>query len=174
MQPCTFDGCGRPGRTSGLCAAHYLQKFHGRELAALIDRPDTTARDENGRKPCKTCGEWQPTDQFYRNPKTRDRLSTWCRSCQKNSVLQKSYGISVLEYERLLVGQAGVCAICGGTNKDGRKLFVDHDHNTGAVRGLLCNLCNRGIGNMRDSITLLEAAIDYLKRGAHGIETATS
>lgn len=64
----------------------------------------------------------------------------------------------------MLVDQNGACAICGGVNKDGRKLFVDHDHATGQVRGLLCNLCNRGIGNMRDSIKLLRAAADYLER----------
>lgn len=165
MQPCTFDGCDRPGRTSGLCPAHYLQKFHGRELAPLIDRPDTTARDEHGRKSCSVCGEWQPTDQFYSNPQTRDRLGSWCRSCQKNGVLQKTYGISVLEYERMLVAQDGVCAICGGVNKDGRKLFVDHEHATGVVRGLPCNMCNRGVGLFADDPGRLEAAIAYLKRG---------
>ncbi len=173
-QACTFDGCERPGRTSGLCAPHYLQKFHGRELATLLERPDTTARDELGRKLCSTCGQWQIIDEFYSNPKTKDRLSTWCRSCQKGNVLQKTYGISMPEYEQMMLDQGSGCAICGGVNKDGRKLFVDHDHDTKAVRGLLCNPCNRGIGHLRDSISLLEAAIDYLKRTARGDEATTA
>lgn len=161
---CSFGGCGRPTRTAALCAAHYLQKFHGRDLIPLLERPDTTARDEHGRKPCTACGEWLPTSSFYSNPKTRDRLSSWCRGCQRHRALLKSYGISMDEYREMLAGQGGVCAICGGVNKDGRQLFVDHDHATGEVRGLLCNLCNRGIGNMRDSIELLQGAIEYLAR----------
>ena len=164
MSTCTFQGCERPGRTSGLCGAHYLQKFQGREIASLIKHPDTTARDGLGRKLCKVCQEWRPVDQFYSNAKTNDRLSVYCRSCQKDGVLRKSYGISMLEYEQMLADQDGVCAICGGTNADGRDLFVDHNHQTGAVRGLLCNPCNRSLGLMKDNPATLRAAANYLER----------
>jgi len=58
------------------------------------------------------------------------------------------YGISVQEYEELLDAQAGGCALCGGTHRSGRRLHVDHDHETGRVRGLLCYPCNQAVGRL--------------------------
>lgn len=65
------------------------------------------------------------------------------------------------EYDKLLEAQGGRCAICGSMRK--YRLNVDHDHKTGEVRGLLCRLCNgRLLTAARDSVDILEAAIDYL------------
>lgn len=163
---CDFEDCDRPRRSAGLCAAHYLQKFHGKPLTPILRRPDTAARDDQGRKQCTVCSKWLATSSFYNHSKTKDGLTTKCIGCARNDALQRGYGISVDRYAEMLMEQEGVCAICGGVNKDGRKLFVDHDHDTTAVRGLLCNPCNRGIGNLRDSVDLLEAAIRYLRE--HG------
>lgn len=62
----------------------------------------------------------------------------------------------------MLSKQNGVCAICKTNPYPDKKFCVDHDHNTGVVRGLLCDLCNRGIGLMRDDVVILASAIDYL------------
>lgn len=62
------------------------------------------------------------------------------------------------DIERLTLEQDGKCAICGSEER----LCVDHDHATGAVRALLCNGCNLGIGSFRDDPSRLSAAIDYL------------
>jgi hypothetical protein len=59
--------------------------------------------------------------------------------------------------------QNNVCGICGGVNKNGKSLHIDHDHKTNIVRGLLCNTCNRSIGYAKDSIDILHKAISYLK-----------
>ena len=74
------------------------------------------------------------------------------------------YGITVTEYERLFNEQNGVCAIC---QKDNGliALCIDHDHNTNEVRGLLCNLCNRGIGLFNDNPDLLNKAKLYVIKG---------
>jgi len=78
--------------------------------------------------------------------------------------LQRRYGLSVDAYNDMLVAQAGGCAICGGQNIKGRRLAVDHNHQTGKVRGLLCDRCNRGLGNFQDNIEYLSSAITYLKK----------
>jgi hypothetical protein len=57
--------------------------------------------------------------------------------------------------------QEGECAICGEKSD---KLFVDHNHKTGLVRGLLCHQCNCGIGFFRESVPAILSAIDYLER----------
>jgi len=56
-----------------------------------------------------------------------------------------------------------VCVICEKSCPSGRRLAVDHEHSTGTIRGLLCINCNKGLGNFKDNIELLEAAIQYLK-----------
>jgi hypothetical protein len=65
----------------------------------------------------------------------------------------------------MLLEQHSVCRICGTDNPGGRgKVFsVDHDHQTGKVRGLLCHHCNVGLGNFKDSIDILKKAISYLE-----------
>ena len=92
------------------------------------------------------------------------------RSNQQNPHFQKTYGIGLEEYEARLTQQNGVCAICkkpsATRHQSGqlRWLSVDHNHATGQVRGLLCNSCNHGLGAFKDEISLLEAAIEYLKK----------
>lgn len=70
------------------------------------------------------------------------------------------YGMSIDRYKSLLAQQSGVCAICQ-TAADA--FVVDHDHDSGLVRGLLCHRCNTGLGNFRDSIDTLSRAVSYLK-----------
>jgi hypothetical protein len=72
------------------------------------------------------------------------------------------YGISLEEYNSLFDKQGGVCAICS-TPPSTRRLAVDHCHDTGKVRGLLCVKCNAGIGNLNDDVEMLKAAIKYLE-----------
>lgn len=81
--------------------------------------------------------------------------------------LKSTYGITPEQYDEMLASQNGVCAICQGppalSNNSGR-FHVDHDHETGRVRGLLCGHCNTGMGMYRDSIALLWKAMLYLVR----------
>lgn len=77
---------------------------------------------------------------------------------------ERQFGIVHTEFLALLAAQGGVCAICGNGNDGPRQLSIDHDHQTGAVRGLLCDRCNPMLGYARDDITVLQAAIAYLTR----------
>lgn len=73
------------------------------------------------------------------------------------------YGISPEEYEKLLSKQEGVCAICKVTSEEYKKNFhVDHCHKTGKIRGLLCQKCNLGLGQFKDSPEFLLSAVEYL------------
>lgn len=68
-------------------------------------------------------------------------------------------------YDQLFQEQNGSCAICRiGAETLSRNLVVDHNHETGKVRGLLCDHCNQGIGKLKDNIIILERAIEYLNR----------
>jgi hypothetical protein len=76
--------------------------------------------------------------------------------------LKKLYGLSTEEYDRLLEGQGGTCAICSKPCPTGRRLAVDHAHDTGKVRGLLCANCNRGLGLFGEDMRVMTMAIQYL------------
>ena len=76
------------------------------------------------------------------------------------------YGLTPEEYDEMFAAQEGKCAICkrvpSGNGVDRHNLVVDHDHDTGKVRSLLCDFCNRGLGIFRDSPDDLIAAAAYL------------
>ncbi len=81
----------------------------------------------------------------------------------KNKDLNRRYGISLNTYNLLFEIQNGCCAICGiSQSKLKKKLYVDHDHDTKDIRGLLCHKCNTGLGLMKDDALILKRAIDYL------------
>lgn len=92
----------------------------------------------------------------------RDHSEMW-----RENGLKRKYGLTLAEYNRLLANQNGHCAICPATigeEKRMRKLFVDHDHTTGKVRGLLCSRCNSAVGHLRDHPKYAHALVGYLMR----------
>lgn len=80
----------------------------------------------------------------------------------KKSRLKKLYGLTLDDLARMLEGQDGKCLICGRRLGDIKRTYVDHDHATGAIRGLLCLHCNTGLGNFQDSPDILRKAAEYL------------
>lgn len=82
----------------------------------------------------------------------------------KNSRLKHLYGITLEEYNKLLVSQAGKCYICKIDSVECKKgLFVDHNHKTGAVRKLLCSRCNTVLGMVDENPELLNIIINYVR-----------
>lgn len=129
-------------------------------------------------KVCKQCGKEGSLDLFQKDVSKKDKVRTECKECtaanrkkryspvvnRKNN-MQKNFGKGILEtYQHLFCLQGGVCAICKSP-ENGRyaHLSVDHDHDTGKIRGLLCNNCNRGIGLLKDDPKILEQAKKYLE-----------
>lgn len=79
--------------------------------------------------------------------------------------LMRRYGIGLDDFQHLVERQGGVCPICRMTSP----AHVDHDHVTGAVRGILCADCNTGMGQLRDDPWILRRAIEYLAGGLAGL-----
>lgn len=76
------------------------------------------------------------------------------------SVRRHLYGLEPADYDALIIAHSGLCAICG---KQLDPPYVDHDHTTGAIRGLLCRGCNGALGHFGDTVAGLLIAVDYLK-----------
>ena len=135
-------------------------------------------------KRCPHCGETKDLSMFGR--KNNVPIS-WCYSCKneknkeyrrtikgqaykevrrsngehRRNHLSRRYKITEADYLRLQSTSGGSCEICKTVPE--KRLFVDHCHNSTAIRGLLCQHCNSMLGFARDSIHVLEAAIQYLK-----------
>lgn len=139
-------------------------------------RSDNPEKFEGSCKVCKTKYKrehYQSNKQKYRENRKiyyelhKDAIHSykvnWQRSNPdkvKNSQLWHEYKIRLEEYNIILLSQNGVCKICKQTSS--QTLAVDHDHNTGKIRGLLCKSCNTGLGLFEDSIERLKNAIEYL------------
>ncbi len=89
-----------------------------------------------------------------------------------NNRLKAVYGLTLLEYKYMNAIQAGVCAICKypetsnhSVMKTPMPLAVDHDHNTGDIRGLLCQTCNQTLGRFKEDPSRFERAAEYIRNG---------
>lgn len=146
--------------------------------------------NEVDERKCNMCGETKPLCEFSPHPRGLHGVRARCKPCLSeatmrwrdqnidkalNAHLVRKFGITLTEFEQLETAQGGVCAICKqpptiqlghASRRQGRavrpRLVVDHDHDTGQIRGLLCAPCNRGIGLLQDSPAIVRAALDYL------------
>jgi hypothetical protein len=118
---------------------------------------------ENKKKEIARVQAWRETNpekyaEYQRNYRARpDR-----KLADRAGHLKRKFGLSLEQYEEMLASQNGGCAICGDPPEEGTSLHIDHDHDTGEVRGLLCVRCNNGLGQFKEEAELVRAAAAYL------------
>lgn len=121
---------------------------------------------------CPTCRREFHREYRQRNPDkikarrdaSRDKRRVYDRNRSRQKTL-KSYGLTVEQYDKLVEQQEGKCAICGRVPD---RLVVDHSHETGVVRGLLCRTCNAALGIFNDDPAVVIAAARYLESRREG------
>ena len=148
---------------------------------------------------CRSCLQHLPESSFYKEPRTKRGYQVQCKCCQKASAstsyelnrdsvlarhktnycptverdkkLKRNYGITLQQYQEMLDSQDSKCKICSSADPfhNSGKFVVDHCHDTGKVRGLLCHHCNVLLGHAKDSSLVLKKAIDYLERFYDGL-----
>lgn len=124
--------------------------------------------EEITQKVCKNCGVTKLVQEFYSVMRSDRYKSSSCKECQKvKSVMrhiEKKFGLTTEGYKKLYEQQMGLCAICHKPELRNKILSVDHDHANGNIRGLLCQLCNTGLGHFHDSVDLLIKATKYVQK----------
>lgn len=139
---------------------------------------------ERGTRICKHCGEEKAFSEFWKNRSDPVAgVQYGCKTCQtqarrdrhaadptyyRDKQYKVLYGISYEVYEQMLIDQGEVCAICQRPETKTshgklRPLSVDHDHDTGIVRGLLCQSCNAALGLFEDDLDILSNAMTYIE-----------
>jgi hypothetical protein len=114
-------------------------------------------------KACPTCSK-----EFTPSAPSQMYCAKECKG--KNAYYKRNYGITEEQYEAKKTLQKNCCMICGsagftiGKKGHTEKLVVDHDHETGQTRDLLCHNCNRGLGLLKDNLEVVESALEYLKQ----------
>jgi hypothetical protein len=131
-------------------------------------------------KECRTCGQSKELPDFPKDKQAKGGIRATCTACYKERKriyrlnnkarmrdyhLQATYGLTPLAYKTMYEAQEGCCKICSIKEKHApnQRLCVDHDHDTGAVRGLLCGKCNSAIGLLQDSSEFTIKATTYLQ-----------
>lgn len=159
---------------------HYMRvRRHG--VTDFRPRPRTSYTSD-GLKICAKCKTPKEPGDFCRD--LLKGLKSWCKECANTAQKERydrdsnrrraktegnielKYGLTPEAWGNLFEKQGGVCAICKNPETQNKRISVDHDHETGKVRGLLCNNCNRGLGLLKDSLHTLSAAVEYLKSSA--------
>ncbi|MDI3386887.1 endonuclease VII domain-containing protein [Streptomyces sp. B-S-A8] len=139
-------------------AAHYRRRreAEGKVVRVKIPVP-------RGHKRCPQCGEVKPHAQWERNKTSSDGWASYCRECraERNRIayFKRKYGLTPDELDDLKAQQRGVCCICLTAPAE----HVDHCHETGRVRGVLCFSCNAGLGQYKDRPDAMRRAAAYLE-----------
>lgn len=148
---CDVEGCGRKHRTGGLCEAHAARKRRGVGLVPPVL-------------------EYDPTQGCSRQGCSNHHAAKgYCSThISREHHLWTKYGLTYAEFDALFDSQHGMCAgNCGRElqrDNDSKHTHVDHSHETGQIRGILCHRCNTGLGLLGDSVEGLERMLAYLRR----------
>ena len=131
-------------------------------------------------KVCNICNKRKPIERFSKSSIKKSGYRGDCKDCcretrnkykkeynadyEKNRKLKRVYGISLKDFNSMLISQDFKCGICGKEIDGTKSTHVDHCHNTGKVRELLCSKCNQGLGQVNESIDILKSMIQYLNK----------
>jgi len=136
-------------------------------------------------KTCRKCGKTKHLDDFHVLSSSNDGHQPRCKVCARKAtkewreakgniplspeqsranLLKSKFNITVEQYDNMLAEQDNRCAICNRHQLElTRRFAVDHDHEFGYIRGLLCSICNTSLGGFKDSVEILKSAIAYLE-----------
>jgi ribosomal protein S17E len=125
-------------------------------------------KDKDKALQCKK--KWAKANSKLIYQRYKHKAKLWHKTNKKRSYelarkyrLKADYGITPEQYNTMLACQNNLCAICGKDQSQYNQRFaVDHDHNTGKIRKLLCHRCNTGIGMLDENVSILQSAINYL------------
>lgn len=143
MKFCSVDGCENAVSAKGLCPKHYYRnkRYGNPNLVRFPWRED------------RSCSIFNCTEEHEAKG-----------YCKAHYMVIRKFGVSGDNLTKLILEQDELCAICNKKCSQGKRLSLDHDHDTGQIRGLLCASCNLALGGFNDSPDILKKALKYLEK----------
>jgi len=140
----------------------YMKDYYKKNPEKFKKTPEQQAEHNRKRR------ERYAKDKQYREKLKQQAKEYWAKfpEKRKSGRIRSNYDMSMEDFKELMSLQNGMCAICGYSDTSDKNKFplVDHCHQTGKVRGLLCMNCNQALGKFKDSTSNLTAAMAYLIR----------
>ena len=150
----------RPDKLCSQCkecaAARSLEHRSRLQQRVAIEYPTTSV--------CCECKIEKPASDFYVSKQHCKGLTGVCKSCDRKRKRRYRYGLLGSDLKKLENLPCGICGVLEEDAQQQRSFHVDHDHQTGLVRGILCQHCNIGLGHFKDNPELLQNAILYLQQ----------
>lgn len=156
-------------------------QIHPRFAVRGVTQSDIDQAESNGLRWCAgDCKAFVPVEKFYKNGNTKRTVCADCGLSVNRGMAYKKYGIGPEWYEKTMTEQGGRCALCHvsasmrtseGTEGEQRRwrMAIDHDHDTGLVRGILCTRCNLALHSVEYIAGWADRAAEYLIRYGSGV-----
>ncbi|MEU0449808.1 endonuclease VII domain-containing protein [Streptomyces tendae] len=145
------------------CVAEYSAARYRRRREALGKTVREKVDVPEGHKLCRGCDQIKPRSEWHLKRSAPDGLSSRCKACRapllRQDHLKRNYGLTEAERDQLIADQGGVCCICLAAPA----AHVDHCHETGRVRGVLCFSCNAALGQFKDRPDAIRRAAAYVE-----------
>lgn len=164
--PCSIQDCPNTLHSGGLCKTHDSRRRLGKDLHSPVRHRSKPGEHSPWSKPRCKCDECRR----HRNAQKKNWLASRGPDAVRANNLLYGHGISLDEYAQMFEDQQGRCASCRGEetqvsrNGTPHMMPVDHDHETGEVRGLLCHRCNRALGLLGDDPGTVQRLLIYIRR----------
>ncbi len=146
----------------------YMKEYHKKNYKRNKDKIDAKNKeyyDAHKDEIIEYKNNWYLEKKEKISTRNKRKWAKLTKEQRRELKLKEAYGLSLEEYNNILSSQNEMCAICGKKQGEERfPLHVDHDHQTGKIRGLLCQTCNQGLGLFKDNQELLIKAANYLDR----------
>lgn len=165
-------GCNTEKSLDNFYANHKQKDLKYNKCIPCVTKMNKEYRDNNKEKTRKLSLDYYYKKGREKRQENKDQINKTYRERKRHMryKIKKYFNLTLDEYNQMFIERDNKCDICNNPesakhqNGKTRALALDHCHETGKIRGLLCTSCNRGIGLLKDNITLLENAVEYLRK----------
>ena len=163
MKPCRKCGITKP--LSEFHKARGMRDGHRNECKPCLKQIQRAWYERNREYAIARAQDWvrrNPERYAEQKRRWREDKKVERRAIERSGHLRRKYGLTIEDFEFLRVAQGDRCAICDQPDSAG--LHIDHHHDSGLIRGLLCGKCNKAIGLLKEDPALFDSASSYLQR----------
>lgn len=144
------------------CGCHKRESIKGLTALQIAEYNRTSIFD--GRKKCSRCEKVKLFAEFGKAPKRAGGVGSWCKACAYDTSFKSTYGVSHADKQELIQRQGGVCAIPDCKREIGMSAAMDHCHESGQIRAVICRKCNTALGLLDENPRRIRGLAEYAEQ----------